>query len=220
MQTILITWASWWIWSELAKLAKENGYEVIGSYFENDAIAKVMEENYKIPMYQLDLSDESSIDIFVAKLNADKRNIDFLINNAATMIRDQNIESQSFDEIQYQIDTNLVWPLYLTSSLVYKITSWIINISTKLIKQPKIGSTPYIVSKAGMELFTKTLALEYPELDSFTVCPRKTNTQMGDYEGDDPKLVAKIILDVLKKNIQVENGGTVMVADHIKKEMT
>lgn len=215
MKTILITWASWGIWSELTLLAKQKGYTVIWTYYKDITSADNLAQHKDIILLPLDLQKKESIDIFVHNVRKQYGTIDFLVNNSAVMVRLQNIEQQSYEDIYNQIHTNLIWPMYLTGKLIPIISEWIINIASKLIKHPIMWSSPYISSKSWLDVFTKTLLLEHPHLYTYTVCPRLTNTKMWFSHGDNPRDVAKIIMNIINGTIEVANWSTIMVDEYL-----
>lgn len=138
---------------------------------------------------EMDLSDETQVKNwnFPDLKNAEKI---CLINNAGIIgsvhpVGKLNIESSSK---AYQV--NLVSPTLLTNSFLKKysqiiIKQIIINISSGAGKNPIDGWSVYCATKAGIDMFTRTIAEELKIADkkhifAFAVAPGVVDTAMQD----------------------------------------
>ena len=106
----------------------------------------------------------------VRKLMRDVKNhygfITILVNCAATESRDLcHINKISSDRWERTQRTNVVAPFILTQEFAkQKIGGSIVNISSIEGGRPSIGRSHYSVSKAALEMLTKSSALEYGSL--------------------------------------------------------
>ncbi len=121
--------------------------------------------------------------------------IDILVNNAATnpaMGPVVDTELKTFDHI---IDTNLKGYFYL-SKLVGKIMQTqnagnIINISSAGGVSPAQGLGPYCISKAGINMLTKQMAMELGPFNIRvnSICPRIVKTGFSEALWSNEKLM-------------------------------
>lgn len=92
----------------------------------------------------------------------------YLINNAGMLDPIKYTEQSSVDELRDHITLNLVAPMVLTGSFiryssVFRCAKRVINISSGAGKKPYMGWGAYCSSKAALDMFTQTTALEQGE---------------------------------------------------------
>ena len=112
--------------------------------------------------FQLDLSDQASVNNFIKKIN--KLNFDILINNAGiNNIKYFNLYKSS--EIQNLLNVNIINLSLITKILLKNMMKkkWgrIINISSIWGVNPCKKRTIYSMSKSALISFSKSLAIEY-----------------------------------------------------------
>ena len=95
--------------------------------------------------------------------------IDVLVNNAGIGDAQKSVHEPTSDEWDYVIDVNLKEAFLCTREAIKRMTYdvnntrktySIINISSVHESIPQPQSAPYSASKGGMEMLTKTVALE------------------------------------------------------------
>jgi benzil reductase ((S)-benzoin forming) len=137
-----------------------------------------------------DLSNIPGLPGLVQKINLylQKHPFDnlWLINNAAMLGSIQKMSGADVESMAETVETNLISPMNLTSLLLAspllsnkKIR--IINISSGAAFQPIEGLGAYCISKAGLEMFSRMLALEEGkerDLKSITIGPGVVDTRM------------------------------------------
>jgi 3-oxoacyl-[acyl-carrier protein] reductase len=110
-----------------------------------------------------DVTDESSVaELTAAALEAYGR-IDVLVNNAGTS-RDGKISRLSADDWNATIATNLTGVFHCTKAVIAPMTAQgggrIINVSSCVATRAAAGAAAYSASKAGVEMFTRSSAVE------------------------------------------------------------
>ena len=112
--------------------------------------------------------------------------IDILVNNAGLTIPQPFLEI-GLDEFHTTINVNLLAPLLLTQVIVPGMIERghgkIINISSRGAIRAFRGGGSYSASKAGLQLLTQTMALEFGphNIQANCLAPTVTNTPMGDF---------------------------------------
>lgn len=211
-RNIFITGSSKGIGEEIAyAFAREKSKVIITYRSDFPAAEKVSNKclelgSPEVAVIKLDLRQNESIKEAAIKAMEKFGHIDFLVNNAG-VISWEGFENETFEEIENQLRTNLEGAIKVTSVLFPQIKAGIINIASRAGHIPYSGRSVYSASKFGIIGFTKSLAIEYPDLKIFSVSPGATKTQMWDFdEGTDPKIVAEYIIKVLKGEVELKDG--------------
>jgi NAD(P)-dependent dehydrogenase (short-subunit alcohol dehydrogenase family) len=163
VHTVLITGANRGIGLELARQYAAAGWQVIGTARRPDGAKELRALNAEV--MQLDVTDPES----VARLAGDlgERPIDMLINNAGILEMMATIDEIDFDVVNRTLAVNTVGPMRVTSALMPNLRQGglkkIINITSNLgsIETNDGGRFyGYRESKAALNMFTKTIAVE------------------------------------------------------------
>jgi benzil reductase ((S)-benzoin forming) len=124
--------------------------------------------------FNTDLSDPGAVTEFNSQIwsRIDPENIECiaLINNAGMLSPIGPIETSDSLKLREHIQLNLLAPMLLTSSFLKHTARWnipksILNISSGAAHSPYYGWSAYCSSKAGVDMFTKTVALEQSSAD-------------------------------------------------------
>ena len=182
--TVLITGANRGLGLEFARQYAADGWNVIGTA---RSPGKADELNaLSLEVVQLDVANPSSVDALAESLAG--RPIDLLINNAGIFPRVDKIEEINLDDYSQTIAVNALGPVRVTRALLANIRlgkkKTIVNITSRLgsIALNDFGSFyGYRESKAALNMFTKTLAIELaPEgFTCLTIHPGWVKTDMG-----------------------------------------
>jgi NAD(P)-dependent dehydrogenase (short-subunit alcohol dehydrogenase family) len=113
---------------------------------------------------ELDVTDAHSIDAFLAAVRAACGSVDVLVNNAGIAIPGAAHELED-DAHRRIVETNLIGPLLLTKRVVAALrdehrTGDIVFISSDVTVHPRPHMATYRSTKAALEAFAATLALE------------------------------------------------------------
>lgn len=123
-------------------------------------IDKLLGDNQEVDFFQCDLMDINAIKETINQILLKYDHIHALINNAAMQIVEP-FESVSIDHWDQTFFVNLRAPFFVSQWISQKMNHGdiIINISSVHGEKPRLSKMPYDISKAGMNLFTKELAL-------------------------------------------------------------
>ncbi|MDW5443477.1 SDR family NAD(P)-dependent oxidoreductase [Polaromonas sp. SM01] len=88
-----------------------------------------------------------------------------LINNAGVVPRISPLSDADADDLRQALSVGLEAPMQLSSAFLRATESWsakrkVLNISSGLGRKPMASQTAYCAAKAGMDHFTRCLALE------------------------------------------------------------
>ena len=183
-KVILVTGASRGIGKSIVEYFSQEKANIIMTYHTNYELSnKVKDElinkyNVKVTNYNLDLSNEDSINELYKNIKAEYGHIDILINNAALSI-DNDIDNLSKEDFMKVLEVNTVGTFLMIkymSKLMDK-NSFIFNISsTDGIDTGSVLSINYNVSKAGINNMTETLSRVIdPKI--ITICPNWVETE-------------------------------------------
>lgn len=236
MKYAIVTGASKGLGASIAEQLLKEGVHVIGIARQKNT---QLRGNYQ--HINCDLADVEQLDKTISAI-ADqvfKKDVElvYLINNAATVNPIDTACNQTIEAIQAHMQINLIAPM-ITSSLLLKraanINTQVIiaNVSSGAAERSTYGWSAYGASKAGLNRYTDTVALEQKELNTgnkvVLLDPSIMDTKMQDdirstnpesfqavdqfkqYKEEnklrDTAVVAKAFVDVLCDPSKIENG--------------
>ncbi len=140
----------------------------------------------------IDLNDTARIGAALATVHFDFQRLDnlkntILINNAGVLEPIAPIKDSSDSLLEQNIRVNLTAPLILSRhfyrfSHAFEGNKWIVNITSGASRAPYYGWSAYCSAKAGLDMATAAMALEFSTIDSrFRVCavaPGTVDTDM------------------------------------------
>lgn len=133
----------------------ESGAQAISDY--------LAEAGLKGRGYCLQVTDEASVENFVKQVQDDLGSPEILVNNAG-ITRDNLLMRMKPEEWQSVIDTNLSSVFRMSRALLRGMSKarWgrIISVSSVVGSSGNAGQANYAASKAGVEGFTRALAME------------------------------------------------------------
>ena len=207
----IITGASRGIGSGIAKVFAEQGANVAFTYSSSVASAEALETELnalgvKAKGYQSNAADFNEAQKLVDDVIAEFGTIDVLINNAG-ITKDNLLMRMSEEDFDKVIEINLKSVFNMTKA-VQKIMlknrkGSIVNMSSVVGVKGNAGQANYAASKAGMNGFTKSIALELGSrnIRCNAIAPGFIETEM----------TAKLNEDVVKgwrDAIPLKRGGT------------
>ena len=201
---------------------------------EFDDFIYALNINYHVeikPVYA-DLSSEDSIKDAYKKINAEKRSIDILINNAGI----GHMGWLQLTKLQFIKDlyaVNVFAPMILSQLVLRNMARQnygrIINVASTAASEVYEGNSIYGSSKAALVAFTKSFAAEVFQygVTVNAIAPGLINTDMSAvFEGNDPtepirhtalgrkietSEIANVVLDLLSDNMNIINGTVITI---------
>jgi 3-oxoacyl-[acyl-carrier protein] reductase len=178
---MLITGASSGIGKVIATYFANLGINLILTYHKNFSdVDKLKNElvskyNINVDCFYLDLASEKSIKKLVSEVRNKYKKINYLINNAAISL-DNYLYDKTKDEFMKVLEINVVGTFLMMKYFNKMVKDYIINISsTDGIDTGSIHSLDYNVSKAGINILTKTFSLDSSN-KIISICPNWINT--------------------------------------------
>lgn len=163
---VVVTGGSRGIGAGVVEALAKAGAQVAFSYSSNAASAQSLLE--RLPgsghhIFSLNIQNaeeiESALEGAIAKLGG----IDGLVNNAG-ITKDQLLLRMKIEDVDSVLNTNLrgaIWCSKVVLKPMIKARAGsIVNISSVVAQMGNPGQTNYVASKAGMEGFTRSMALE------------------------------------------------------------
>lgn len=148
-------------------------------------------------------------DLLKNKLTVNIKKIVF-INNAFTMGELSKIDNLNSEDIIKSININLISSILLIKEYInvtkeIALDKIVINITSGASKKPIDGWSIYCLSKSAIEMFIKSIGLEYSEYRCFNVEPGVMDTQMQSQIREFKDSKSYDYFDNLFKNKQLKN---------------
>lgn len=179
----LVTGGTRGIGASIAKTLKSAGYTVAVTYAGNDEAAKKFENETGIKTFKWDVASFEECQKGVAEVEAALGgSIDVLVNNAG-ITRDGMMHKIADNDWNEVINTNLNSVFNMSKCVIDKMREKkfgrIISMSS-VNANGMMGQTNYAAAKAGIEGFTKSLALESARsgITVNAIAPGYMNTEM------------------------------------------
>ena len=188
-KTVLITGCNRGIGLGLTLKFLQGGFDVIATA-RNPAGARELwelEHGYpgKCRVLTLDVANAADIQHLAAEIHGQK--IDILINNAGLIEdKDAAFPQHSVALLSKTLAINSVAPFHLTQALLPNlqlaaapVIAMISSIMGSIEEITSAGYYAYRMSKAALNAFVKTLAVEYPKMTVLALHPGWVQTDMG-----------------------------------------
>lgn len=173
---IYITGSSSGIGRALAEYALEQGHRVVGisrrQSIHHDRYTHVKADLADLNQYvRFSFDDEKGIDSFV------------LVNNAGTLGDVKPVEKLDPDKIDHAYRLNVTAPtvlsrLFLQNTARCQKPRSVLNISSGAGSHPIPSWSTYCASKAAIDMFTRVLKVDHPDVHSFAIGPGIVDTEM------------------------------------------
>lgn len=175
METAIITGASKGLGAALAKLFLESGTNVVGiSRTDNTNLyAYAKENNVNYNYVACDLSEKASIQTAIESFSEilfkdDRLSKLYLVNNAGLVDPIDRAENIEIDDLMKQVYVNTVAPMFLTNHFLKRASEDNVQLITAIVTsgaavKPKYGWSVYCSTKASMNMYTQTVAIEQEE---------------------------------------------------------
>lgn len=148
-------------------------------------------QGYDVSLKIADMGKVADIERACAEIARECPQVDILINNAGTVLDDDNsrIGVLDIDMLKKTMDVNFIGPVVMCKKLLPLLLkaghARVINISSSaggLSADRKVYYPAYSMSKTALNGLTKVLAYENPGVMVFAVDPGWTRTELGGTE--------------------------------------
>ena len=175
------------------------------------------------PYFVGNLADKADLERFAAKVIADFGHVDFLINNAAPMMK--GIDSCTYEEFEYAQRVGVTAPFYLSKlfTLHFGKGASIINISSSRDRMSQPQTESYTAAKGGISALTHALAVSLSgRVRVNSISPGWIDTAYTVYEGPDatqqpagrvghPKDIASMVLFLCSEEAGFSTGENICI---------
>lgn len=249
MKLAIVTGVSRGLGNSTAKLLMEKGFHVLGvsrsEYFLKRDAAKHDVEFTHISCDLGKLTEVNQLcDQISHLLTKMKPKQCFLVNNAAVLEPIDQARNIASEDFAYHIQVNTVAPMILMNHCLREaneqnISFTGVTITSGAAKRPVFGWSAYCSTKASINMYTKTVALEQEQLQTgnhvIAFSPGVMDTEMQQkirsskeeqfqdvesfrkYKKEnklrDPEIVAEVLVNIMTG--EVNNGNIYYVSDYI-----
>src|SRR5699024_8868366 len=155
----------------VAQFLLESQINVIGiSRTENEGLVKLAEENNANDKhYACDIGDQSQVEKMLSDVITKLEDYDltnnYVINNDSALHQINTTHNIHYDELSTHYDVNVISPMVILNSFIdhYKTrdeTVIGVNVTSGAANRPVYGWSAYCSSKASINAYTSTIALE------------------------------------------------------------
>jgi acetoacetyl-CoA reductase len=217
---VVVTGGTRGIGAEMAKTFKAAGYDVVSVYAGNEEAAKKFEAETGIKTFKMDVSNFSECEAGIKQIETMLGgNVEVLINNAG-ITRDGMLHKQTAENWNAVIHTNLGSVFNMTRCVIEKMRE---NKFGRIISMSSVnangmmGQTNYAAAKAGIEGFTKSIALEGARngITANAIAPGYVNTEMVAAVPEDAlkAIIAKVPVQRLGETHDIARTALFLAAD-------
>lgn len=196
IKDVVITGAGSGIGRATAKIFSPQGYRV---FLVGRNESKLLNVQKELPESSVcvpcDLSTSEGLEKLKSILKSNSANVSTLINNAG-VFKAQDFENESAQDWLWHFQNNLFSAVQLTKILwadLKKNKGCVVNVSSTLGLRPIPNTGAYSASKAAMNNWTQTLALEAAKdgVRVNAICPGLVDTPIhGYHKSTDPEMMA------------------------------
>jgi len=210
-KTVIITGASRGIGMGIAKVFAKQGANIAFTYRSSDEKAKALEDELsangcKVKGYMSDASNFVAAQQLAADVLEEFGSIDVLVNNAG-ITKDGLLMRMSEDDFDRVMDINMKSVFNMTKAVLRPMLKQrkgsIINMSSVVGVKGNAGQANYSASKAAINGFTKSTALELGSrnIRCNSIAPGFIETEMTEALGGDQ-------IQEWRNSIPLKRGGT------------
>ena len=207
----------------IGKCIKES-FEEAGA---NVCVIDLLENDYFVG----DIAKKETLEAFAEKVIADYGKVDFLVNNAAPLMR--GIENGSYEDFEYAIKVGVTAPFYLSKLFVPYFTenASIVNISSSRDRMSQPNTESYTAAKGGISALTHALAVSLAgRVRVNSVSPGWIDNNYTVYEGADaiqqpagrvgnPKDIANAVMYLCSDMAGFITGENICIDGGMTKQM-
>ena len=210
-KVVIVTGSTSGIGIGIARLcAKEGAKVVVCGRREEKGLAvvnKIKEEGGIASFHYMDITDTNSIEALFKDTKDLYGKIDVLVNNAANVaLKDGRVDELTVEMWDAIFESDMRGTFYTTKvALTYMLENGgsIINIGSMASTNGDLSSTAYACAKAGVDMLTKSVALQYGKKNIRCNCIRPGLIVTPENDAHVPQ----ILKDIFLSNIEVNRYG-------------
>ena len=178
-----------------------------------------------------DIAKKETLEAFAQKVIADYGRVDFLVNNAAPLMR--GIENGSYEDFEYAIKVGVTAPFYLSKLFMpyFNENASIVNISSSRDRMSQPNTESYTAAKGGISALTHALAVSLAgRVRVNSVSPGWIDNNYTVYEGADaiqqpagrvgnPKDIANAVMYLCSDMAGFITGENICIDGGMTKQM-
>jgi len=166
-RSVIVTGSSSGIGAATAEAFGRQGYRVVlGARREGrlaEVVKKIESAGGEAFAHSLDVTDTTSIDVFIEAATKKFGPIDILINNAG--LNRSALAAEAADEdLREDVEVNLLGPIFLTRrvlpAMIERRAGDVIFIGSDSAVRPRTYQGAYSAAKAGLEVFSRVVEME------------------------------------------------------------
>lgn len=252
MHIAIVTGESKGLGKSIATLFLQKGVHVIGiSRTGNEELIKVAKQNeVTYEHYPCDLSDTDKTEEAIHNINENifQKNIAnlFVVNNAAVVGPIDQAMNTSAQDLSHHFQINTIAPMIIMNAVLKRATEKGINVvgatvTSGAAERPVYGWSAYCSSKASINMYTQTVALEQDEkktghkviafspgimdtsmqeqIRSTSVSEFIQVEQFRNYKKNellmDTHAVGQVLVSIMRDDKQIKNGKIYNVRDYL-----
>ena len=194
MTTVLVTGANRGLGLEHARQFAERGWHVIACARDTDAeeLRAIADGNERVKIRELDVTHHMAVESLATELRGTA--IDVLVNNAGTagpggmphIIVHQSLENMDYGIWRNILEVNLLGAFKVATAfhdhIVASDRKLLVNMSSDVgsVAQNQTGKIhAYRASKAGLNIVTKGMAVEWQDIVVIAMAPGWCRTELG-----------------------------------------
>jgi 3-oxoacyl-[acyl-carrier protein] reductase len=176
--SIIVTGASRGLGRATVEACIREGAYVGLNYLHSEAEANemLMAHPNAIELLRFDVTDHAAACSMIRGFVKRRGRLDAIVNNAGVLRPRLLLASKELGDVPQEIRVNLLGPMICTQAVLPQFlkakSGTIVNISSCAVTHPDSGQSIYAASKAGVEAFTKAIAIEYANKGIHAVCLR------------------------------------------------
>jgi 3-oxoacyl-[acyl-carrier protein] reductase len=183
----LVTGASRGIGLAVARRLGDDGFHVVlsarSAAATEEAAEGIRQAGGSATAVACDVGDRESVAALLAALGAQAGRLDVLVNNAGILPKARHAEDIDYEDWDRTLEVNLTAPWYLATrakALMGQGGGVVVNVASTASYYPSRGLVAYNVSKAGLVMLTRALALEWARdhIRVVGVAPGKVDTDL------------------------------------------
>lgn len=202
-KVVLVTGASSGLGETAAVLLAEAGATVFGTARRRESLDAARARHPQIRWLVADVTDASAVKVAVEGVVREAGRLDVLVNNAAIFVFDP-LEQASEEALRSQFEANVFGPVFVSQAALPALKESrgsIVNVSSAAGHKAAPGGSIYGATKAAVESFTRSWALELAPLGIRVnaIAPGPTETPGFEKSGLSPEQVAAVKASFVKQ---------------------